>query len=77
REKLNGSTTPEERKELRDKAKANNEKFNTTVNTFLTPEQKTKFDAMKKAKMDKMGMPKGPKKPAEVKDEEVKQLLED
>lgn len=76
REKLNGSTTPEERKELRQKAKANNDKFDAAVNAFLTPEQKTKFEGMKKNRMDKH-KGKGPQKPAEIKEDDVKQLLED
>jgi hypothetical protein len=52
REKLKGSTTPEERKGLRDQAKANNDAFDATVNGFLTPEQKTKFETIKKNKHD-------------------------
>ncbi len=52
REKLKGSTTPEERKKLHSEAKANNDKFNTTVSGFLTADQKTKFDKMKTEKQE-------------------------
>ena len=47
-EKLKGSTTPEERNELHTQIRANRDAFETTVNGFLTPEQKTKFDQIKK-----------------------------
>jgi Spy/CpxP family protein refolding chaperone len=53
REKMKGSTTPEQRKEIHTSVKANNEKFDNTVNTFLTPEQKTKWEAEKKEKRDR------------------------
>ncbi|MBA3682370.1 MAG: hypothetical protein H0W73_14600 [Bacteroidetes bacterium] len=49
-EKLKGSTTPEERKELRGNMKTNYDAFETSVNGFLTPEQKSKFDAIKTQK---------------------------
>lgn len=50
KEKMNGSTTPEEREQLRKQMRINNDKFNGTVNGFLTDEQKAKHDEMKKAK---------------------------
>jgi len=53
KQKMQGSTTPEERKNLREQMRANNQKFEQTVLTFLTPDQKTKFEAMKKAKRGK------------------------
>lgn len=46
-EKLKGSTTPEERKEIHKQMKANNDAFEVSVNGILTAEQKTKFAAMK------------------------------
>lgn len=52
-EKLKGSTTPEERKELHKQVKANMEAFDVSVNAFLTPEQKTKYEAIKKEKQNK------------------------
>jgi protein CpxP len=52
-EKLKGSTTPEERKELHKQVKANMEAFDVSVNAFLTPEQKTKYEAIKKEKQTK------------------------
>lgn len=54
RDKLKGSTTPEERKATRTQIKANQDKFNTTVDGFLTPEQKTKWDAEKKQRKEKV-----------------------
>ncbi|MFO0323321.1 MAG: hypothetical protein ACK504_12945 [Bacteroidota bacterium] len=52
RDKLKGSTTPEERKGLHEQVKANNDAFDGTVGGFLTPEQKTKFETIKKNKHD-------------------------
>ena len=73
REKLKGSTTPEERKSLRTQAKANNDKFNASVNAFLTPEQQAKFVEIKKAKM---AAAKAKMKPG-AKADEVQELIED
>ena len=57
-EQLKGSTTPEQRKDIHKQIKANNDAFETSVNAFLTAEQKTKFVQMKeerkKAKMKGM-----------------------
>jgi hypothetical protein len=53
-DKLQGSTTPEERKDLKSKIKANAKTFDTTVNGFLSAEQKTKWEAMKKEKKNEM-----------------------
>lgn len=50
-EKLKGSTTPEERQAIHKEMKANNEAFETSVNFFLTADQKTKFAAMKADRM--------------------------
>lgn len=47
-DKLQGSTTPEERKELHKQMNVNNETFKTTVETFLTTEQKVKMEEIKK-----------------------------
>jgi hypothetical protein len=46
-EKLKGSTTPEERKDLHKQIRENNQNFENTVNEFLTDQQKTKFTQMK------------------------------
>lgn len=54
-EQLKGSTTPEQRKDIHKQIKANNDAFETSVNFFLTPEQKTKFTALKEErKKEKM-----------------------
>lgn len=47
-DKMRGSTTPEERKDLRAKMKENADKFDVTVSAFLTSEQKTKYEQFKK-----------------------------
>ena len=52
-EKLKGSTTPEERNDLHTQIRANRDAFETTVNGFLTPEQKTKFAEIKKQNQEK------------------------
>lgn len=52
RTKLQGSTTPQERKALHAQAEANNDKFETTVKGFLTPEQTMVFEKMKKEKQE-------------------------
>lgn len=50
RQKLEGSTTPQERKEIRGQMKINNDNFDKAVNAFLNDNQKTKFQALKKEK---------------------------
>lgn len=50
-EQLKGSTTPEQRKEIHKQIKANNDAFETSVNFFLTAEQKTKFATLKQERM--------------------------
>jgi hypothetical protein len=52
RETLKGSTTPEQRKELHKQVKENMDAFDVSVNAFLTPEQKTKYEAIKKQKQE-------------------------
>ena len=47
KEKMQSSTTPEERQQIRQQMKSNGDKFESTVNGFLTPEQKTKYAEMK------------------------------
>lgn len=47
REKMKGSTTPEERKTIHSQAKGNMDKFDQTVKGFLTAEQNTKWEQMK------------------------------
>ena len=63
REKLKGTTTPEERKATHAQMKTNMEKFDSDVNAFLTPEQKTTFE---KLKADKKAKRKGKKGGEEV-----------
>ena len=50
RDMLKGSTTPESRKDIYGQMKTNNEAFDTTVNAFLTADQKTKFETLKTQK---------------------------
>lgn len=71
REKLKGSTTPEERKTLRGEMKANHEKFDNTVTAFLTEEQKTKWAKEKEERKNKM------KAKAKGKKGEVEEDIED
>lgn len=81
KEKLQGSTTPEERKKLHGETRANMKKFDETVSTFLTPEQKVKYEARKKEKKDKFEKRKGASKNAKQAGvnavEEVDELAED
>lgn len=48
RAKMEGCTTPADRTAIHEEMKLNKQKFNTTVLAMLTPEQKTKYDQMKK-----------------------------
>ncbi len=50
-DQLKGSTTPEQRKDIHGQIKKNNEAFETSVNFFLTADQKAKFTAMKQERM--------------------------
>jgi protein CpxP len=52
REKMNGSTTPAERKALRDQMKTNHQKYNETVTALLTPDQKARYEQMKKERKE-------------------------
>ena len=52
-EKMQGSTTPQERKELKVKLKENGAQFDNTVNGFLNAEQKGKWEEWKKEKRAK------------------------
>jgi hypothetical protein len=66
-EKMKGSTTPEERKELHKSIQGNNEAFDKSVNEFLTADQKTKWEAEKKERKDRRMKKMGGKgKPEEV-----------
>lgn len=47
KQKMQGSTTPEERKELHKQMRLNKAKFELDVFAFLSPEQKVKYDAAK------------------------------
>jgi len=49
RAKMKGSTTPEERQQLKKEMKANRDAFETRTESFLTPAQKTKYEDLKKA----------------------------
>lgn len=52
KERMNGSTTPEERKQIQKEVKSNNDLFESTVKTFLTSDQFTKFQQLKKEKQE-------------------------
>lgn len=77
KEKLQGSTTPDERKKLHAEAKANMKKFDDEVNLFLTPEQKLKYEAKKKEKRDNFEKRKGGTKGGAPAVNEVEELNED
>ncbi|HQQ94335.1 MAG TPA: hypothetical protein PLQ93_07260 [Bacteroidia bacterium] len=64
-EKLQGSTTPDERKSLRGDIKKNGKSFDQSVNAMLTPEQKTKWDTWKAEKRKNMEKKMKEKKMAE------------
>ena len=53
KEKMKGSTTPEERKQLHGQLKVNNQKFDESVNGFLNADQKAKYDQRKNDRMEK------------------------
>lgn len=53
KEKLEGSTTPEERKLLKTQMKANAKKFDENVLSFLNPDQKAKYETFKKEQKNK------------------------
>jgi protein CpxP len=63
RQKMQGSTTPEERKELQKNMRTNKEAFDQSVTAFLTPDQKTKWDAEKKQMREKRKDKRGKGKP--------------
>jgi periplasmic protein CpxP/Spy len=64
-EKLQGSTTPEERSSLKSDIKKNGKAFDQTVNAMLTPEQKTKWEGWKAEKKKHMQQKMKEKKMAE------------
>ena len=51
-EKRQSSTTPEERKDLHKQIKTNEDAFVTSVNAFLTADQKAKYEQIKLQKHD-------------------------
>lgn len=53
KEKMQGSTTPEERKSLKTQMKTNTQTFDTNVQGFLTSDQKNKYETLKKERHDK------------------------
>ena len=59
-EKMKGTTTPEERKTLHAQTKVNGDKFDAEVSAFLTADQKTKFEQMKKDRHSKRKGKGGP-----------------
>ncbi len=59
REKLKGTLTSEERKATRQQMKANMDKFDTNLNTFLTADQKTSWEKIKAEKKAKHKDKKG------------------
>jgi hypothetical protein len=54
RMQLRGETTPEQRKELRTQAKAQNDQFDTMVKDFLKPEQLAKYEKDKQEREKKI-----------------------
>lgn len=53
-EKLQGSTTPEERKQLKSQIRTNGQSFDRTVNAMLSPEQQAKWQNWKGNKKKEM-----------------------
>ncbi len=53
-EKMQGSTTPEERKQLKSQIRTNGLSFDQTVNAMLTPEQQAKWKTWKGNKKKEM-----------------------
>jgi hypothetical protein len=53
REKMKGSTTPEQRKQLREEARKNNSRFDDAVTGMLDAGQKQKYEAKKKERVEK------------------------
>ncbi len=53
-EKMQGSTTPEERKQLKSEIRTNGKTFDQTVSAMLTPEQLTKYVTWKNNKKKEM-----------------------
>jgi hypothetical protein len=62
RQKMSGSTTPEERKQVRHEVKSNNDSFDRSVTAFLTPEQKSKYDQSEELHHRKGGQKKKDRK---------------
>ncbi len=48
KEKIKGSTTPEEREQIRRQMRTNNQNFDSSIASILTPDQKTKLEELKK-----------------------------
>jgi ABC-type protease/lipase transport system fused ATPase/permease subunit len=55
KQQLQGSTTPEQRKSIRQQMQQNNRAFDQSVNAFLTPDQQSKYAAMKAEHKQKHG----------------------
>jgi hypothetical protein len=53
KEKLSGSTTPDERKQLHQQIRAQHEQFDKEVTGFLSDEQKSKFNELKQKRHHK------------------------
>jgi hypothetical protein len=53
-EKMQGSTTPEERRQLKSQIRTNGQSFDTTVNGMLSPEQQAKWQTWKGNKKKEM-----------------------
>lgn len=54
KEKMRGSTTPDERKEVREKLRQNNQAFDKRVEEFLTAEQKRKLEEQRSARRERV-----------------------
>lgn len=62
REKMKGSTTPEERKALRTEMRENHKKFREKTEALLNPEQKKTYENWKKTKREERKGKHGPYK---------------
>ncbi|MFN0047779.1 MAG: hypothetical protein ACKVOU_01500 [Cytophagales bacterium] len=53
KDKMKGSTTPGERKEMKTQFKTNMDAFDAKVKAFLTPDQLTKYEQIKQKRLGK------------------------
>lgn len=58
-QKMKASTTPDERKSIRNQMEGNKEKFNAAIASILTPDQKAKYDQIQSERQSLMRNGKG------------------